>query len=65
MGRYGYGYYVIESDGHGGEPLGWRRRIPDRHVPDQAPLIDRAPSEYFLAGNAARLYDLGFPASRV
>ncbi|MCH2170113.1 amidohydrolase family protein [Myxococcota bacterium] len=26
MGRFGY--YVIDADGHGGEPLGWRRRIP-------------------------------------
>ena len=29
MGRFGY--YVIDADGHGGEPLGWRRRIPDAH----------------------------------
>ena len=28
MGRYGH--YVIDADGHGGEPLGWRRRIPKR-----------------------------------
>ncbi len=27
MGRYGR--YVIDADGHGGEPLGWRKRIPD------------------------------------
>lgn len=27
MGRFGR--YVIDADGHGGEPLGWRRRIPD------------------------------------
>ena len=25
----GYGYPVIDADGHGGEPLKWRRRIPD------------------------------------
>ena len=24
-----FGHYVIDADGHGGEPLGWRRRIPD------------------------------------
>jgi predicted TIM-barrel fold metal-dependent hydrolase len=29
MGRFGY--YVIDADGHGGEPLDWRRRIPDAH----------------------------------
>ena len=29
MGRFGM--YVIDADGHGGEPLGWRRRIPERH----------------------------------
>jgi len=28
MGRFGH--YVIDADGHGGEPLGWRRRIPKR-----------------------------------
>jgi uncharacterized protein len=28
MGRYGFA--VIDADGHGGEPVGWRRRIPDR-----------------------------------
>ena len=28
MGRFGH--YVIDADGHGGEPLGWRRRIPSR-----------------------------------
>ena len=28
MGRYGF--EVIDADGHGGEPLDWRRRIPDR-----------------------------------
>jgi len=27
MGRFGH--YVLDADGHGGEPLGWRRRIPD------------------------------------
>lgn len=29
MGRFGH--YVIDADGHGGEPLGWRRRIPDAY----------------------------------
>jgi len=24
------GHYVIDADGHGGEPLGWRRRIPSQ-----------------------------------
>ncbi len=31
MGRYGH--YVIDADGHGGEPLGWRRRIPKQFEP--------------------------------
>jgi predicted TIM-barrel fold metal-dependent hydrolase len=26
------GYYVIDADGHGGEPLDWRRRIPASHL---------------------------------
>jgi predicted TIM-barrel fold metal-dependent hydrolase len=29
MGRFGH--FVIDADGHGGEPLGWRRRIAPRH----------------------------------
>ncbi len=29
MGRFGH--FVIDADGHGGEPLGWRRRIETRH----------------------------------
>jgi uncharacterized protein len=29
MGRFGM--YVIDADGHGGEPLGWRRRVPAKH----------------------------------
>ena len=29
MGQFGR--YVIDADGHGGEPLGWRRRIPAKH----------------------------------
>src|SRR4030095_2957783 len=31
MGRFGH--YVIDADGHGGEPLGWRRRIPKPFEP--------------------------------
>lgn len=27
MGRFGH--FVLDADGHGGEPRGWRRRIPD------------------------------------
>jgi predicted TIM-barrel fold metal-dependent hydrolase len=30
MGRFGH--FVIDADGHGGEPLGWRRRIAARHL---------------------------------
>jgi predicted TIM-barrel fold metal-dependent hydrolase len=30
MGRFGH--YVIDADGHGGEPIGWRRRIPDAYA---------------------------------
>src|SRR5436190_741726 len=26
------GYFVIDADGHGGEPLDWRRRIPASHL---------------------------------
>jgi len=31
MGRLGH--YVIDADGHGGEPSGWRRRIPKAFEP--------------------------------
>ena len=30
MGRFGHP--VIDADGHGGEPRGWRRRIPREHL---------------------------------
>ena len=39
MGRYGF--RVIDADGHGGEPTGWRRARLKAAV---------------LGGNAARLY---------
>ncbi|MBM4266171.1 MAG: hypothetical protein FJ144_06070 [Deltaproteobacteria bacterium] len=37
MGRYGH--YVIDADGHGGEPKGWRKRIPDQFKSQMAEYI--------------------------
>ena len=37
MGRYGF--EVIDADGHGGEPLDWRRRIPDRFRPQMVEYV--------------------------
>jgi uncharacterized protein len=31
MGKYGY--YVIDADGHGGDPKGWADRLPERWKP--------------------------------
>jgi predicted TIM-barrel fold metal-dependent hydrolase len=37
MGRYGE--FVIDADGHGGEPLDWRRRIPSRFEPQMRAYV--------------------------
>lgn len=34
-----YGSWVIDADGHGGEPLRWRRRIPDRYRGQMAEYV--------------------------
>src|SRR5262249_56604007 len=48
MGRYGY--YVVDADGHGGEPLGWRKRVPDRFRDRMVEYV-RATKEHY--GRAA------------
>ncbi len=37
MGRFGR--HVIDADGHGGEPRGWRRRIPGRFLPQMREYV--------------------------
>ncbi|MGQ0805036.1 MAG: amidohydrolase family protein [Actinomycetota bacterium] len=44
MGRYGH--YVIDADGHGGEPTDWRRRLPDRFRPQLREYIGRMKDQY-------------------
>ena len=44
MGRYGH--YVIDADGHGGEPLGWRRRIEARHHAKMREYVARMKAHY-------------------
>ena len=48
MGRYGF--EVIDADGHGGEPLDWRRRIPDRYRPQMVEYVRALKDHYGIAG---------------
>jgi len=50
MGRYGY--TVIDADGHGGEPLDWRRRIPDRFHPQMAEYVRALKEHYGITGRS-------------
>ena len=44
MGRHGH--YVIDADGHGGEPLGWRRRISERFLPQMREYVGAMKAKY-------------------
>jgi hypothetical protein len=44
MGRHGY--YVIDADGHGGEPLDWRERIPSSFRPQMDQYLERMRRHY-------------------
>lgn len=44
MGRYGQ--FVIDADGHGGEPRGWRRRIPNRFLPQMRAYVAAMHEKY-------------------
>ena len=48
MGRYGY--EVIDADGHGGEPLDWRRRIPDKFRADMIEYVRALKDHYGITG---------------
>ena len=48
MGRYGF--EVIDADGHGGEPLDWRRRIPDRFRPQMVEYVRALKDHYGITG---------------
>jgi predicted TIM-barrel fold metal-dependent hydrolase len=44
MGRFGR--YVIDADGHGGEPLGWRTRIPAKYKSTMRAYVDAMRARY-------------------
>jgi len=48
MGRYGFD--VIDADGHGGEPLDWRRRIPDEFRGQMVEYVRALKDHYGIAG---------------
>jgi len=56
MGRFGR--YVIDADGHGGEPLGWRRRVPDRFASTVRAYVETMRARYTnLPGGGVRVAD--------
>ncbi len=56
MGRFGH--YVIDADGHGGEPLGWRRRIPAKFASTMRTYVESMRAQYsHLPGGGLRVAD--------
>lgn len=56
MGRHGH--YVIDADGHGGEPLGWRRRIPAKFESMMREYVASMRAQYAnLPGGGMRVAD--------
>src|SRR5262245_26210252 len=54
MGRFGH--YVIDADGHGGEPRDWRRRIPKPFEPAMRSYIAAMKAHYVgLPGGGAKI----------
>src|SRR5438552_1538293 len=50
------GYAVIDADGHGGEPLDWRERVPNRYRPQMEQFVARMKGLFGdLPGGAMRL----------
>ena len=61
MGRFGQ--YVIDADGHGGEPLGWRRRMPAKFASKTREYVSAMRAKYAnLPGGGMRVAD---PADEV
>ena len=50
MGRYGYP--VIDADGHGGEPLDWRTRIPDPYRSTMVRYVCALKDHYGIPGRS-------------
>lgn len=60
MGRFGYP--VIDADGHGGEPLGWRKRIPDVYKSRMIEYVGSMKAKYTnLPGTGMRALDEDTP----
>ncbi len=58
MGRFGH--YVIDADGHGGEPLGWRRRIPAKFESTMREYVAAMRAKYAnVPGGGLRVHDTG------
>ncbi len=56
MGRFGH--VVIDADGHGGEPLGWRRRIPTEYASRMREYVTSMRATYAnLPGGGMRVSD--------
>lgn len=56
MGRFGH--YVIDADGHGGEPLGWRCRIEAKHASTMRAYVEAMRAKYAqLPGGGMRVAD--------
>jgi predicted TIM-barrel fold metal-dependent hydrolase len=56
MGRFGH--YVIDADGHGGEPLGWRRRMPAAFASKTRAYVAAMRAQYAnLPGGGMRVSD--------
>ncbi len=56
MGRFGH--YVIDADGHGGEPLGWRRRIDPKFSGTMKAYVGAMRAQYaHLPGGGMRVAD--------
>ncbi len=56
MGRFGH--YVIDADGHGGEPLGWRRRVPAKHASTMRAYVEAMRKKYAsMPGAGLRAHD--------
>ncbi|HXY93148.1 MAG TPA: amidohydrolase family protein [Acidimicrobiia bacterium] len=50
MGRHGF--VVVDADGHGGEPLDWRSRIPDRFRAEMVAYVRALKDHYGIAGRS-------------
>jgi predicted TIM-barrel fold metal-dependent hydrolase len=62
VGRYAP--FVIDADGHGGEPRGWRWRIPDRFLPAMRRYVAAMRETYRGLPGAGQRVDAGAATAR-